>query len=68
MLWTPLPRCGCPCHQASVLPWAAPVLTDPVEALAACDLCASAHRGVWTLWKRPRITKRWFDSQADGEK
>jgi hypothetical protein len=61
------PRCFCPCHAASVLPVAPPVVTDPIEALACCDLCEPLHRGVWKLHRKTRITRRWVDPQADGD-
>jgi hypothetical protein len=43
---------------------------EPVEALCACDLCEPLHRGVWTIWKRPRKVRRCKDrdDQADGTK
>ncbi len=56
------PRCFCPCHLgASVLAWYPPAVTDPVESLASCDLCWSLHRETWSVYKRPRVTKRWVD-------
>lgn len=65
--------CQCPCHtSATVLPTHPPPVTDPVESLVCCDLCEPLHRGVWTVWKRPRIIRRWVDKdrddQADGKR
>lgn len=64
------PRCFCRCHQASVLPMQPPPVTDPIESLAACELCQLLHCDVWKVYKRPRITRRWVDKddQADGKR
>lgn len=46
-----------------------PDVTDPVESLAACDLCAPLHAGVWTVVPRgykPSTGDPWRN-QSDGE-
>jgi hypothetical protein len=49
-----------------------PPVTDPIESLAACDLCQILHCEVWKVYRKPRVTKRWKDrdpdDQADGRK
>lgn len=52
-------RCFCPCHLGSVLQWRPPPVTDPVESLAACELCQPLHKGVWKIWRGPG----WVDSE-----
>jgi hypothetical protein len=56
-----LARCWCSCHLASVLPWAPPPVSDPVEALCACRRCREKHAGVWSVWPMRRIVSNWID-------
>lgn len=64
-------RCSCSCHQkGSLFRWGVPEVTDPVESLVACDLCAPLHAGVWRVvprgYKPSRPNEPWRQ-QGDGE-
>lgn len=55
-------RCECLCHsRGSIIPWAAPEVSDPIAALTACERCAVLHAGVWIVVPRGNPL-----AQADG--
>lgn len=50
--------CRCPCHSGSRALATKPLLSDPVAALSACELCAPLHAAALHFGPRQSFPRR----------